>query len=311
HDVVCSHLYHTGYMQALYADLIVRLQLGGSTGTVPNGDGASPTDAVHFKLHRIIAIRSPYFASALAEMEANGEYAPVATLTIHQHDPNLTPEGLSIAFGHLYGLFSQSHLTDGSDHDLPPQQRSARLRSVLSAATLLQLDDLASLAGELIKSDISRTTVLDYCHFASHPDFGASYGKHSQDIREAVLVYLTRGVVRDVADQFGIVWGNRDGEGYKELVATFAELPFEWLKKVVESKGFEVPGDMERFNFAKEIVALRQRRRQAGGGGNPRAGGPPAGATVPNRLLAGEENVLLAFGSKDRSGVTIVRKAVR
>ncbi|KAI9101797.1 hypothetical protein DFS34DRAFT_611576 [Phlyctochytrium arcticum] len=288
HDVICSHLYHNGYLQGLYADLIVRLQTLHPNG-VSNG---SPLDAILFKLHRIIAIRSPYLASLLREdMEINGEYQPVVSLTIPAHDPNLTPEGLSIAFGHLYASYPHSLL---SPTDGPSAQRSALLRSVLCAANLLQLGDLATLAGDQIKGDINRESVLDYCQFVSQADFGASYGSLSQEIRSAVLIYLTKGVVGDVADHLGPIWGNREGEAYRELVKTFAELPFEWLKKVVESKSFEVPGDMERFSFAKEIIALRQRNKN-----------------LTSSLIAGEENVLLAFGSKDCSGVTLVRKAIR
>lgn len=170
-------------------------------------------------------------------------YQPIVSLTIPAHDPNLTPDGLSIAFGHLYASYPHSLLasTDGA-----PGHRSALLRSVLCAANLLQLSDLASLATEQIKADISRTTVLEYCLYVSQSEFGGSYGSFSQEIREAVLNYLTKGVVKDAAEQFGPIWGNREGEAYKELVRTFAELPFEWLKKVVESKSFEVPGEMER-----------------------------------------------------------------
>ncbi|KAJ3007789.1 hypothetical protein HKX48_008931, partial [Thoreauomyces humboldtii] len=292
HDLICQHLYHNGYMSGLYADLVVCLQPAYSN---PNGSPDSPHDAVLFNLHRIIVIRSPYFAGVLAEMEANGDYQPRPTITIAASDPSLTPEGFSIALSSLYASYPYDLLTDTTSTS--PSQRSARLRSVLAAATMLQLGDLASLAAAQIKTDVSRATVLEYCQFVSQPAFAHAYSHHSMEIREAVLFYLTKGVVRDVCDHFGMIWGNRDGEGYKELVATFAELPFEWLKKVVESKAFEVPSDMERFNFAKEIVRYRQ----------------PHGKTpsTSSLLLAGDENVLLAFGSKDRSGVTIVRRAVR
>ncbi|KNC99053.1 uncharacterized protein SPPG_06004 [Spizellomyces punctatus DAOM BR117] len=289
HDIICSHLYHNGYLQGLYADLIIRLQ---NVHPAVNGvSGGSPLDGILFKLHRIIAIRSPYLSSLLQDMEANGEYQPIVSLTLPTHDPNLTADGLSIAFGHLYASYPHSLLasTDGA-----PGQRSALLRSVLCAANLLQLGDLANIAADQIKADITRGTVMDYCHFISQPEYGGSYGNFAQEIREAVLNYLYKGVVRDVAEQFGPIWGNREGEAYRELVRTFAELPFEWLKKVVESKSFEVPGDMERFAFAKEIISLRQRNK-----------------APSSTLLAGEENVLLAFGSKERTGVTIVRKAVR
>ncbi|TPX58623.1 hypothetical protein PhCBS80983_g03002 [Powellomyces hirtus] len=308
HDEICHHLYHNGYIRGLYADLIVHLQTNAGS---PSLDGTG--GVVLFKLHRIMAIRSPYFAHLLAEMEeanasnSGSEFQPVVTLTIPAHDPNLTPEGFSIALSGLYASYPQALLTDPSSSASNNQQRSTLLRSVLCAATLLQLHQLAALATAQIKQDISRATVLEYCHFVSQPDFQLNYGHHTaMELREAVLIYLTKGVVQDVCDQHGIaaVWSDRDGAAYRDLVATFAKLPFEWLKKVVESRAFKVPGEMDRFQFAKEIVATRQRARTSSSPNSP----PASMATL---LLAGEENVLLAFGSKDRTGVTIVRKAPR
>ncbi|KAI8592194.1 hypothetical protein BDZ88DRAFT_408611 [Geranomyces variabilis] len=306
HDEICSHLYNNGFIRGLYADLIVHLQTAG-TGS-PGLDGSS--GVVIFKLHKIIAIRSPYFAHLLAEMEdnaANGgpDMQGIINLTIPAHDPNLTPEGFSIALASLYASYSQSLLVDQSTAGTP--QRSALLRSVLCAATLLHLAPLAALATAQIKADVSRDTVLDYCLYVSDPAFAHAYGQHtSMELREAVLVYLTKGVVHDVCHQHGVanVWADREAEPYKDLVATFSKLPFEWLKKVVESRGFKVPSDLDRYQFAKEVVAIRQRARTAAA---PNA----QPQTTASMLLAGEENVLLAFGTTDRTGVTIVRKAVR
>ncbi|RKO82848.1 hypothetical protein BDK51DRAFT_11308, partial [Blyttiomyces helicus] len=296
HDMVCAHLYHNGFIQGLYSDLVVRLQ------PVPPAPAiGTPEGFANFTIHRIIAIRSPYLHARLREMETNGEFyhhSGMPTITILSNDPNMTAPGLTIAIGHLYGSYSHTHLLN-PDPSLSPAQWTAHLRSVLAASHLLQLPDLASFATGQLKTALSRATVLDCCLFVSQPEWGGSYAAWSRELREAVFVFLSKGIVREIQEAVGgggTVWGSRDGEGYRELVAAFAQLPFEWLKKVVESRAFEVPSDMERFTFAKEVIALRSSKKK-----------PTA------TLLAGEENVLLSFGGAGGktggSGVTIVRKA--
>ncbi|KAJ3291880.1 hypothetical protein HK104_005736 [Borealophlyctis nickersoniae] len=277
----------------MYADMIIRLHaINGSTG-LPSTNAVA-MDGIGFKLHRIIAVRSPYLASLLNEAEVNGDhYQPhPVTITVPTNDPNLSPDGISMALGHLYASFAQTMLAQHSMQS--PVARSAFLRSCLAAANLFHLQDLAAMVTDYIKGDISRATVLEYCRFVSQQEWGGSYGT-SQQIRECVLEYLHKGIVRELAE-LAPVWGNKDGETYRELVKTFADLPFDWLKRVVESRSFEVPSDMERFTFAKEIVQLRARNKHSG-----------------STAMAGEENVLLAFGANKSggSGVTIVRKAAK
>ncbi|KAJ3414767.1 hypothetical protein HDV05_006106 [Chytridiales sp. JEL 0842] len=292
HDVLASHIYHVGFGQGLYSDLTVHLKTLTPTGEVAN---SSQMEGTMFKLHKLLAIRSPYLASLIQEAEMRGEtkYGSPLDLVLPITDPNITAEGLSIAFGHLYANYSHTILSNIPSTDVP--HRSSVLRGVLAAAHLLHLSDLVALAMDQIKQDISRATVVDYCHFVSQSDVNSLYGPAwAGEIRDTVYAYLCKGLVRELA-ALGPVWGNRDSEAYKELVARFAELPFDWLKKVVESKdAFEVPSDMERFSFAKEVVAVRSKRR-----------GPSASH------MAGEENVLLAFGATKPgvSSVTIVRKA--
>ncbi|KAJ3214309.1 hypothetical protein HDU67_001800 [Dinochytrium kinnereticum] len=303
HDVLASHLYHNGFVQGMYSDLHLRIQVVQNqqgNGMMPGGPlnyASSPNlqvlDGAVFKLHKLIALRSPMLASLMQDAEMRGEnYGNPTELILAVADPNLTTDGLTIAFGHLYASYTHNILSSG--HSGNRNQRTLLLRGVLAAANLLHLGDLANLATEMIRNDVCRATVIDYCLFASQSDFGGSYGSWSADVRDAVFSYLSRGMVRELAER-GPIWGNKESEQYKELVGAFAELPFDWLKKVVESKdSFEVPSDMERFGFAKDVIALRARSKGAG-----------------SNLLAGEENVLLAFGTSKagQSGVTIVRKA--
>ncbi|KAJ3192615.1 hypothetical protein HK101_006228 [Irineochytrium annulatum] len=316
HDLIASHIYHVGYAQGLYSDLRVRIQVvpssqtanqqqGNGASSVPPGSPATVSaasvgaanlqqiDGVIFKLHRLLAVRSPVLASLLGE--PGDSYSGPLELVLPVADHNVTSEGLSVAFGHLYASYTHSILASSHQDNRP--QRSLLLRGVLASANLLHLGDLASLATEMIRQDISRSSVLEYCQFSSQPDMGSSYSSWSAEIRDSVFAYLSRGVVRELLAEKGPIWGssNRDSEQYRELVATFAELPFDWLKRVVESKdSFEVPSDMERHAFAKDVIALRAKNR-----------GPTS------HLIAGEENVLIAFGTNKpgASGITIVRKA--
>lgn len=72
-----------------------------------------------FKLHRIIAIRSPYLAALIQDVEQSSNeyvyaivhltlkrYQSSITISIHSKDPYLTPRGLGVAFGHLYASYS-------------------------------------------------------------------------------------------------------------------------------------------------------------------------------------------------------------
>jgi hypothetical protein len=191
-------------------------------------------------------------------------------ITLPVVDPNLTFEGLSIAFGHLYRSFAESTLgNEGSSDEL-----SSRYRATLAAVTMLNarmgkmnfgqplnnmsmkqafhlhLSDLATHTVNLIKLNISQATVHDYCIFLSQSE----YAPWSQEIRDAVFSYLAKGAVQEAFEKTHVatpmtspVWPAKDSGPHAKLVRVFANLPFDWLKKVVESKSFEVPSDMERF----------------------------------------------------------------
>ncbi|KAI8831187.1 hypothetical protein BJ741DRAFT_651813 [Chytriomyces cf. hyalinus JEL632] len=333
HDIVASHLYHVGFVQGLHSDLLVRAQFVGAHAQAQAQAQAllasqstpapltQPQEAV-FKLHKLLAVRSPYMAALIQDMEMRADsYGQPLELLLPITDPNITTEGLSIAFGHLYADYSISILTNSLNNATSPELRLSLLKGVLSASCLLHLNNLSNLAAELIKNDISRSTLAEYCAFVTQqtetvapatPSSAGTNGspqQHQQqsstwvlEIRDAIFAFLCKGLVREISERRNaLIWGNKGSEAYKELVAAFAELPFEWLKKVIEGREFEVPNDMERFAFAKEVVALRARNQRA-----LKSGG------AINNLVAGEENVLLAFGGAKAggaSGVTIVRKA--
>jgi hypothetical protein len=166
------------------------------------------------------------------------------------NDPNMTTDGLSLALGHLYGSFAhtavQQMVAKTTSH-----QYSSLLRSVLSAAHLLCLKDLEESIVEMIKSDIHRSTILEYCEFVSQDQV---YGQSGNDIREAVFHHLCKGLVHELVELSGPIWGNRTGESFKTLVHIFSQLPFEWLKKIIESPNLEIPSDMERYFLLWDLL---------------------------------------------------------
>ncbi|BGO97551.1 Parotid hormone [Rhodotorula toruloides] len=87
-----------------------------------------------------------------------------------------------------------------------------------------------------------------------------------------------------------------EAQAQPALVNVLKRLPFEMFKAVVEDKRFEAPGDMERFNFAKKVVAARKALvQQSASPSSP----PPEF----------EEAVVLLFGGgAGGSAVNILRK---
>ena len=118
---------------------------------------------------------------------------------------------------------------------------TTRVAAIRVAALLLQLPDLASMATELIKHGLTRDSIIPYCLSVD------SHIAANQNIKDALFSFLCTGIVRETMDVDGLVWGNPGGKGYAVLVGLFSELPFEWLKSVIESPHFEVPSDMERY----------------------------------------------------------------
>jgi hypothetical protein len=71
HDVLASHIYHVGFGQGLYSDLTVHFKMLTPSGE-PTSNSLLP-DGTMFKLHKLLAIRSPFLASLIQEAEMRGE----------------------------------------------------------------------------------------------------------------------------------------------------------------------------------------------------------------------------------------------
>jgi hypothetical protein len=128
----------------------------------------------------------------------------------------------------------------------------------LSAARLLELPDLSQLCIEQMKQLITMESVVGMAKFFSN-DAGNILSSALQDLKDgitlimtyiyiAVFTYLCKEFLMDVLENRGIIWGgNHDAKGYRYAVETFASLPFEWIKGIMESKYFDAPSEMERF----------------------------------------------------------------
>jgi hypothetical protein len=244
-DIICSHLYNNGYINGLYSDLILRI----SCPSMPAMDG------VLFKLHRLLAMRSPLLASMLQDYEKlssshhTSGASPVhpVSLTLTITDPHITPEGLGIAMGHLYASYSASLL---KSNRVIGAERATVLTSVLCSASLLRLADLAHIATQLMKQELNVQTARSLAMFVSHPE-SDKYGSAITELRETVHAFLTRGILQTLTNPW-----DKEGDDYQLLVQVFSSLPFEWLKKIVESEEFQVPSNMERWDLSSYFMAL-------------------------------------------------------
>ncbi|POY76585.1 hypothetical protein BMF94_0174 [Rhodotorula taiwanensis] len=96
------------------------------------------------------------------------------------------------------------------------------------------------------------------------------------------------------------------GPAQGQLVEVLKLLPFDLFKRIIEDSKFQVPSDMDRFNFAKKVVAARKQYFHATA--SP-PGTPAANAAAPTEF---EEAVVMQFGSgaggPGSSAVNVLRK---
>ncbi|ORX55231.1 hypothetical protein BCR36DRAFT_321101 [Piromyces finnis] len=276
HDIIYDHLFQC-FTHSIYTDLKLRFQ------------GSNIQEATFF-LHKIICIRSPFLAQLISENEARQINLRIQNpeIVVPINDVNITAKGLSIALGHLYSSYAHHHLLNAENCSI--SEHSKLLRSVLASSHFLHLPDLCNIATRLICLDINKNTVINYCHFVNQPNFITCYDEFSKTIYDCVYNCLCKNVIKELSElNRQDIWQDREGQGYKQLIEVFSELPFEWMKKVVESKEFITPGEIDRYYFAKELISLRAHKQSP--------------------VVIGEENVVLAFGISKNSNISIVRKS--
>ncbi|BGP53850.1 hypothetical protein JCM8202v2_001422 [Rhodotorula sphaerocarpa] len=99
------------------------------------------------------------------------------------------------------------------------------------------------------------------------------------------------------------------GPAQAQLIEVLKPLPFDLFKRVIEDSKFAVPSDMDRFNFAKKVVAARKQHflSLASPPGTPGLNGAAGGGTGEF-----EEAVVMQFGSgaggPGASAVNVLRK---
>ncbi|KAJ3167730.1 hypothetical protein HDU88_002177 [Geranomyces variabilis] len=196
-------LFHKGFLSGAFSDFTLKV-LG-----------------VDYALHRVVLLHNSYF-NCMLEGPWKEQGKQVVEITID--DPNVTPEGVTIVLGRIYGR-TEVPLT------------AANARSVLSAALFFGDVGLCQLAVDFIAQDVSASTVLDYLLFADE----FCYGEHSVAILEECLVYLCR-----------------EGYGSRRLRKVFTAMPVHWLQRIVSSDCFWVSTEEDRWNFISEIVDLRR-----------------------------------------------------
>lgn len=266
HDAVCDHLYNAGYLNGLFSDV---------TLGVPNLVGGGKA----YHLHALVLARSPYLYRLLVESPTRNE------ISLDFNNDHITEDGLAIAIGHLYAGVSKSHIH--------PDNATA----VLATAYLLQLPDLANLAADRIKRDICRETVERYIQFVNDE---SAYGDYSKSIQAQCFDFITRQLVRELAEGTPGSVPTPQASFPADLVDIFVGLPFHWLKSAIESPSLNGSSDMKKYQFARAVIAQRERIRQRRvGAGEIEAGG--------------EESVVLSFDHAAPTGrnVTIVRKALK
>ena len=69
-DQLCFHLFNVGFRTALYADMIIRFHVLPDMHAFPD---AVALDGFQLKLHRLLAVRSPYLSRLLDQVELNAE----------------------------------------------------------------------------------------------------------------------------------------------------------------------------------------------------------------------------------------------
>ncbi|KAI9100597.1 hypothetical protein DFS34DRAFT_578633, partial [Phlyctochytrium arcticum] len=191
-------LYRKGFLLSRFSDISVRI-LG-----------------MTYRLHRIVLLTSPYFASMLDG--GPWKEAGCSELEITIEDPNVTVEGVTAVLSRMYGRTEVTLTT-----------RTAP--SVLGAGLFFGDKELCESVVEFITGDVSASTVLDYILLADR----FCYGVHSETIAEACLTYLCR-----------------EGYAHRDLVPVFETMPVALFERIVTSDCFWVPGEEQRWEFVED-----------------------------------------------------------
>ncbi|GAA5856445.1 hypothetical protein JCM5353_000236 [Sporobolomyces roseus] len=289
-----------GYTEAIFSDCSVHVNYADQS------QGSSS-----FALHAVVVSRSPLLRSLLRPAFAT---SPHPTLYLSIPDPSITSSSFSLALASLYSPLVLTHLS--------PQN----CFSILSTAQYLGLDRLARQSFEACLSAIQELNsvedVQDWVRYLDQRDPSSSNSQSAStsplipsspvhqngatspapNTFEAILrqTLLTR--LTSLSAEFGAFNPSMAVQGQARLIEVLKRLSFDWFKGTVEDKRFLVPSEMDRFNFAKRVVAARKQYFQS-------LASQSSDPSLPPQAMEFDEAVVLGFGSGGQSAVNVLRKA--
>ncbi|GAA6016593.1 hypothetical protein JCM11491_006007 [Sporobolomyces phaffii] len=232
---------------------------------------ADPSQAnSSFALHALVVSQSPLLRSHLHRGFAHSP-KPVILLAIP--DPSITFSSLSLVLASLYAPSILSHLAVDN------------CASILSTARFLGLDRLARRAFEQCQLALDHLETpqeieqwVAYLERVRERDHVAGGGGLAQNgtgtaspppsaspvtatLRHTLLTRLT--ALASEYDAFDSKDPAKASRGQTRLIEVLKPLPFEWFKLAIEDERFSTPSEMDRFNFAKKVVAARRLHHQA------------------------------------------------
>ncbi|GAA5966820.1 hypothetical protein JCM21900_006101 [Sporobolomyces salmonicolor] len=314
HAELANHLLR-GYTEALFADFTLH------TSYADHTQGS-------FSLHAVVVSRSPVLRALLQPAFAA---SPRPSLLLPFADPFITPQALGLVLASLYNPSVLSLLTPENAPE------------VLATAAFLGLDHLAALAYESCESSLRKATdpeeIDAWVRFIERekgpagaypagssggnsplvvpgspalssdfpPSANGKMNSASTPYEAKLRVGLLDRIVRLPAEMGAFVPATA-AQNQPRLVDVLKRLPFELFKAAVEDSRFSVPSDMDRFNFAKRVVAARKQLALSTASLASTQPGLPA---VPEPDFS--EVVVLGFGSgaggPGASAVNVLRKA--
>ncbi|GAA5837536.1 hypothetical protein JCM9279_006783 [Rhodotorula babjevae] len=304
-----------------FADCILR---------VAYADGAEGV----FTLHGLLISRSPLLHSLLsAAFVSSGPAVRPVVLPLAFPDPAITPHAVGLVLASLYSPSVLRHLDESTApavlataHFLGLDKLAHRaLKLCEEAVTRARSADEvrrwvdyvereaggAGARAALAGGSSGRSSPLvpngaagvngalplpgSVAGWGSTGAAGAGAGAHEARLRSLLMdriVYLP--------DELGAFEPKTAAAAQQELIPVLARLPFAMVKQVIEDSRFNVPTDLDRFNFAKKVVAARKQlavaQQQQGGA-----------------AVDFEETVVLQFGASTGPGggcaVNVLRKA--
>ncbi|BBN05220.1 hypothetical protein MPTK1_3g11330 [Marchantia polymorpha subsp. ruderalis] len=166
------------------------------------------------QLHRIILSQSSYFHSLLSgPWREHGK----SRIELQIDDPNVTPEGLEIAFAYMYGM--------------SPVFTPDNVISVLAAGCFLCLENLCEKGVQFIVEDLKVETFVGYQQLSERH----CYGRFADAIRNACWTFLCTHASR-------------------ELLHLLPKFSLQVLCLLLKSDELWVPSESERYKLAKQAL---------------------------------------------------------